>query len=46
MGGEGRPVLMVVCEVVGVLMRFVYRSLGVGRVCFGFGCVGVWGVCV
>ena len=53
--GEGRLVVMVVCVggSVGVLMRFVWRSLGLGRgvlgcvwvcVCWGVGGVCVWGV--
>ena len=47
---EGRVVVMVVCGggPVGVLMRFIWTSLGVGRgvlgyVCvFGFGGEGFW----
>ena len=46
--GEGRVEAMVVCVgvSVGVLMRFVQRSLGVGMGVFGDGCVGVGWVCV
>ena len=44
--GDNRVVVIVVCVggSVRVLMRFVWRSLGVGRGVFGWGCVRVWGV--
>ena len=43
-GDEGRVVVMVVCVgwYMGVLMRFVWRSLGVGMGVLEYG----WGVCV
>ena len=43
--GEGRRVVMVVCRVgsVGVLMRFVWRSLGVGMSLLGWGGPCVFG---
>ena len=50
MGGEGRLVVMLIYGggSVGVLMRFVWRSLALGMcvevICCGYGCVrmGVW----
>ena len=43
--GESRVVVMVLCVggYVGVFMRFVWRSLGVGRGASGWRWVCIWG---